>query len=519
MAQPAPVAVQAPTERNDTAPAKQTVGEVIAATAAPARGRFAPALSLADIAASRGGLGDRGGRGFGDRGARRGGRGAGGSTSELAVRMARDPALPPAAPNAVVSTVNPQQPSQLQQQQQRQQPQQVQQPQPLQQPQQQPGTRTFADAIGLQLEPLNPFPGIPTEVLACVGLQPGAVLPQLPKLFAERYEMGGVPFVTRGTRNFDTIDGFLREEPGFKRGAMTNASRTIIVRSKVVIDQPYIFIWDVHATTPAAMLQTRLTMTTLAPVGEIPMPDDFPRPPSELQDDSAWYLLQGPLAQLKAHAKRVSLRGVVAGQADHNRIYEAVGVPCTEKWREHLLGAPLHLVQENVHAPRRATVKVVYDEKATLIKRFSEAGEFHLAYSDHLVGCYMSGFNIRVILKQAFTNDYKRFLAANTGVASVFTDVKPPPTPVRVTPEEPTPNELDIIAQTVLPTEAAVHAGIITAAVPPDGLFTKIAETLKMRLLGASSSGAVFAVERGRAKDFEAMTVAGWVQLSSHRLG
>jgi hypothetical protein len=79
-------------------------------------------------------------------------------------------------------------------------------------------------------------------------------------------------------------------------------------------------------------------------------------------------LLQGTKVLLEKYARRVLLRGAVAGTGD-SKIFEAVGFP-TAGWEDHLLRAPLNFVQRWAHAPRRATVKPVYDDKATMYSRF-----------------------------------------------------------------------------------------------------------------------------------------------------
>ena len=539
----APVSVAAPPERVDTAAAAPaapptatpapvhasvtvpttTTSAAPAAPAAPVTAmdarkgsRFAPTMTLAELRAGPA-PGTRGGGGFGDRGGRgssRGGRGS--SPSNLAELLQRAPALPP-------TNQLQQQPVTMQQQQPPQQQRQqtsntTHQPAPI--TSQQQGTRSFADIVAptTQLEQLEAFGYIPPEVLAVVGIASGTTLPILPKSNAVRYDVGGLPFVTKATRNCDTAGAYLKEETGFKLAALRHATRAVIVRSNVVTDTPYIFLFDIAAAPPAGMVDSCITLHTLDTAGDIAI-DGLPRP--TIRDEHHLHLLQGTMQQLQNHASRVTVRNVVAGRADHDRIYEAVGVPKGDDWFQHLLGAPLNLVQEGIYANRRATLKPVYDSSATLAKRFVEAGEFinSPGIREHVVGCYVTGFNVRIVLAQPFTMDYKRFFQHIPAIASVYTDAKTKPMPARVSDDQPTAHEMDIAAATVGPEEVPLFAGLISTTVPPADLFQKIAAAIKVRLVRASTTAAVYACERGRATSLSNKTVSGWIQLTTHRHG
>ena len=222
--------------------------------------RFAPTMTLAELRAGPA-PGTRGGGGFGDRGGRgssRGGRGS--SPSNLAELLQRAPALPP-------TNQLQQQPVTMQQQQPPQQQRQqisntTHQPAPITSHQQ--GAKSFADIVAppAQLEQLEAFGYIPPEVLAVVGIASGTTLPILPKSNAVRYDVGGLPFVTKATRNCDTAGAYLKEETGFKLAALRHATRAVIVRSNVVTDTPYIFLFDIAAAPPAGMVDSCITLRT-----------------------------------------------------------------------------------------------------------------------------------------------------------------------------------------------------------------------------------------------------------------
>jgi hypothetical protein len=337
------------------------------------------------------------------------------------------------------------------------------------------------------------------------------VLPRLPKKDAAKYDVQ-VPFVCRGSKNFDSVKGYLTEEAWFKRAAMLHAARVVIVRSEVETEQPFIFIFDVQLVPPAGILEQRVSLTTLASEAlDIP---GLAAPTNTVE--GGLYLLQGTKVLLEKYARRVLLRGVVAGTGD-SKIFEAVGFPIAG-WEDHLLGAPLHFVQRWAHAPRRATVKPVYDDKATMYSRFCSCGEFRRAFFEHVAFAWLDGFNFRVVLKAAFTHDYKRFLSSPDGIASVFTDARIPPAPERIG-DEATLDELAIAAHTVSPGETAVHAGLVTTTEPPADLWSRIAAGISARVLGSNANACVFAVASERVGALLGKVVGGWARLSIARTG
>lgn len=465
--------------------------------------RFAPRCTLEELIGGRGR-----GTGLFERGAR-GGRGRATSQPSVTMQALREnagpanhasfPSLPPAAPDAHVS----QQPQQ-QQQQQQQKPSQV-------------GARSFAAVTAATpLAPLVAAATVPPQVLAVIGLKPGAILPQLPKVDAHRYEVS-VPFVTRAAKNFDNVEMYLNEEFGFRHLAMRRASRVVIVRTTTVTDSPFIFLYDIGLIEPAGMISSRIMLQTIEPRNDTVI--EGLEPPQKATDhENQLYVLQGTLEVLKKWADRVVVRSVIGGRTDEERIYDAVGVP-KDGWKDHLLGAPLNLVQEYRHAPRRATVKPTFVKDATLWSRFCDAGMYHKAYGSHLVGCYLAGFNIRIVIKGAFTSDHKRYFGACEGVSSVYTDVKTMPTPPRVTKDQPTMQEMDIAAHEVEENEVAMHGGIVSTAVPPPDLFQRIAVALKIRVVRKNAVACVFGVPRDRVAELDNRTFSGWVRLACERHG
>lgn len=488
--------------------------------------RFAPQIALGDqVAPIRGGRGvASGARGFGDRGGRggaRGGRGRGDADATILLAaqaaMESSPSLPIVMSNvpAVVTRVNAA-------------------PAPVAPPQPnvgvtsglQQGQRTFAAAAASALPPLTPFPikDIPEDQLALVGFNHNCTLPLLPKKDAHLYEIGRdaggrlIPFVCYGSKNFDDVHGVKTEEFGFKRKAIEHSARTVIVRTAVATSLPLYFIFDIQPTVPAVMWESRVQMITMK--SEEFVIDGLAAPAPIAEDaasEQAQHLLQGTVAQLQAHAHHVIIRNVVAGQNDVNRIVEAVGYPHGD-WQKHICGAPLHLVQEWRHAPRRATVKLAFDTHSSLGKRFNECGEFANEYASHIAGCYLSGFTFRIILKQTFTMDYKRFFASSQAVTNVYTDLRVAMTPPRVG-EEATPHELDVAAQTVAPDEEPLFAGLVASIRPPPDLWTTIAAKLNLRLLHFNSFGCVFGCARAKVGGLVGKTLSGWARLSRTRLG
>jgi hypothetical protein len=154
-----------------------------------------------------------------------------------------------------------------------------------------------------------------------------------------------------------------------------------------------------------------------------------------------------------------------------------------------------------------------------LHRRFIECGEFRCGFADHLAGCYLVGFNFRIVLKTAFTMDYKRFFGTPAAIASVYTDVKTITTPERVSAEEPTGHEMDIAAHTLAPEEAPLHAGLVVSADPPPDIFDKIGAAIGARIVQKSSTSCVYAVPRGRVCELAGKTYAGWVALTTQRHG
>lgn len=459
------------------------------------------------------GFGDRGGRGGRGRGgeAARGrgsdvGRGRGGTQQQAqqqqhqqqvaAAQRALEAA--PALPGTTLSQVTPQHAT----------------PQQAPQHATQQGQRSFVDVAGETLPPLEPAPSIPDEVLHAVGFTVGVQLPKLPKTNAAKYALDGAPFVCRASKNHDSVKGYLADETWFKRSAMLHAAKVVIVRSAVATALPFIFIFDVQLMMPAVMVEQRISLVTLRS-DELAIPGLAP--PPELVDDKVLHLLQGTKALLAKHARKVVLRGVLAGRDDNTRVYEAIGYPIGE-WQQHLLGAPLHLVQEWKHAPRRATVKPTFDKTTTLQARYDAGGLFRAAFRDHVAFTWLDGFNFRVVLKSAFTMDYKRFLASPEGIAKVFTDTHVPATPERVA-DETTYDELDICAHLVQTGETAMHAGLITTAEAPTSLWSSIAVFMSARVLGFNSTGCVFAVDTSRVGGLINKIVGGWARLSLARSG
>lgn len=486
--------------------------------------RFAPNTSFNDFLLQGRGRGAgapaTGGRGFGERGGGRGrgrggrGHGDGSGPDPTIVRAMHELATAPSLPTTSQQPPAPQSTPANQP---------ANQPANTVQPTVQQGSRAFADVAAAatlpQLEPLD----VPADVLEAAGLPAGIKLPLLPKKDAHRYVLppsrpGGpcIPFVTTAPKNFDSVRGYLTELTWFKRAAVLNAARVVIVRTEVATSMPYIFIYDVQPVQPAGLLETRIQLvtmqaTTLDVAGLAPPP-----PPS---DGSVLYLLQGTKSLLAAHARKVILRSVIAGADDDTRVYEATGYPSSADWQMHLLGCPLHLVQEWAHAPRRATVKPTFDRTSKPLDRFIACGEFRHQYAEHLLGAYLDGFNFRVVLKDtAFTDAYKRFFALPEGIANVFVDVKIPPQPARVG-DEGTPNELDIAAHGVNADEVAVFGGLVTTVEAPDDLWTRIATGLSLRLLASNSTACVFAAPRPKAGDLFNRIIAGWARLSLRRLG
>lgn len=512
----APASVSTPAERNDTGTASpfvnanapavvidiaSAVGAVAAPTMAARGGRFTPLQTLAEVTATRGAFGSRGGRQLSR------GRGASSAPANVIENA------PPSTSSIVTFPVLPTTISPPSQQQSILPPQQQQQRQQQQQPQQQqpPQQRSFADVAK---QPLQSFGRIPLSITSKMGWAPDVDLPQLPKENAHAYSVD-VPFVSRASRNFDTVEGYLGEETGFKLTAIRHASRVLIVRTTVVTDQPYIFLWDVLPQPPVGLMSSRITLKTIEPKSDIAI-EGLEAP--KVQDDSVLYLLQGPMHALRRLASNVVIRSVIGGKSDDERIYDAVGLPLAG-WEKELTGAPLHLVQEWKHAGRRATVKLAFDKTSTLVKRWHECGEFAAAFREHVVGCYLSGYNIRVVLKQAFSYEYKRYFGTCPAVASVYTDIKPPPTPVRVQQDQPTPHEMDIAALTVEPNEVALHGGLCTSAAPPTNLFQILADKMKIRLIAQNGCMCVFAVDKRRVGDLVGRTLAGWVSLAEERHG
>lgn len=164
-------------------------------------------------------------------------------------------------------------------------------------------------------------------------------------------------------------------------------------------------------------------------------------------------------------------------------------------------------------------MKPTFDRNASLYTRFKDAGTYAQAYKNHLTGVYLSGYNIRIIIKTAFTVEYKKYFANCDGVASVYTDVKTLPTPIRVSEDQPTQNEMDIAAHEVGPNEIAMHGGLVTTCTPPPDLFNKIAAALKVRVIRQNAVMCVFGVPKGRVAELENRTFSGWVRLASERHG
>lgn len=485
-------------------PANNTPADTL--TPAPrATNTYAPTLSLDEIRNRPAGFGDRGGRGG------RGGRGAAAHTAHAppassasrgrgrgtsAASSPQFPAVPSlaAAPALAPAPAHPDAPLQL-----------IAAgpaaPRPV------PSQLSYADAT-VPLAPLE-IAKVPADfMLAALG-SVALSLPLLPKKEAHKYELpDGCPFAAPASKNFDTLDGYLAEEVWFKRSAMMNASRVVIVRTTEEASLPWMFFFAVQAERPSALPQHRITITTLA--AEVV---DVPGLAPPAADAPAFYLLQGTKSNLKAHARRVTLRGVIAGKADHERVFEAIGIPTTADWQAHLLGAPLHLVQHWDAAPQRATVKPVYEQATSLLTRFAQAGEFRAAFADHVIGAYLVGFNVRIIGKAPMTSTYKQFYASAAGIASVFTDTKLAPEPETIG-GEPTCKQLEIMAATKTADEECIYGGVVTAAEPPDDLWDKIAVALGARVLGHNTMMAVFGIKRGMAAKMVGKVLGGWVRIS-----
>lgn len=355
---------------------------------------------------------------------------------------------------------------------------------------------TFADVAALaDLEPLE-MRTIPKIVRDAIGLSVEA-LPLLPKRNPHLYHTS--TFVTQLKYSYENVDVALASEDYWRRNALKRAERITIVQAPGA--RPYLFLHKICATdlpTPVAM---RTTVTTVATTTRIAF-DAGPRVEP--------HVLQGTLSLLAKHASDVQLKWIIGKDGDVE-YWEALGVPKTPDWRDHLLGVPLELVVTAGHASRRATVRMK-ESAPRFAERFGHTGFLAHQSREKFAGFLVNGFEARAFSNADFTQPLKKALAEMKNVKSVFTDLKMKAAVPRVG-DAPSTMEVEAVAVQHPANEVVyAHAPFVFS---PDQ-WSRLAAAAGLTVLSACPT---FAALRGaRAAQLDGATV-GEVLLAATPLG
>jgi len=353
---------------------------------------------------------------------------------------------------------------------------------------------SFADAALSTLSECTVPEYTANEAKAAFGITDNNnIFPLLPKMEAHRYnDVRTKPFVTRGHTNYDTVQGYLVGEQWWKIAVFKRAARVVIVRSECPGERPWIFVDGILPINHPATVTERMRVITLAPRRTI----NIGYTPAANERENL-FLLQGTLAQLKAHAEKVVVTGVLGGPPGNDRLLEATGIPRGADWQNHLLGAPLEEVQLWTHAAKRATMK--FKEKASsYYDRFRTVGKLRNTKDGQIKYVYMMGYDVRVVLSDAVTNAFKRLMTSAPDIGSVFADVAPRSVLPATDGEVPADDVAEDASLKCGSGESPMIALTTTAQSVPEKFWDEVAKKIGARVLHAATNRCTFAVPTGK---------------------
>lgn len=361
---------------------------------------------------------------------------------------------------------------------------------------------SYADAAAADLQPLEMKP-VPRHVAALIGLTAPA-MPLLPKRHAHRYDCEA--FVTQAKYDAEDIETLANSEEYWRRAAMFRANRIVVVRGPAM--RPWMFLYGIARDPLPTPLAMRTTCMMWSPAKRLEAPPEF-APAGEL------HVLQGLVQDLEKHATSVQLRYMI-GKDGEEKFFEAVGIPATAEWQQHLMGVPLSLVTATDAAALRATVKAPFDG-ARFRRRWNAFLALRHASDQVLSHIIMNSFDARAFARSAWTATLKKQVTEAEGVKTVYTDVQPRPTPPSVGSVPPTA-EVEHAAATAL--REGERAVFVHARRPySETAWQALTRILGGRLLRATTTVAAFALTPQRAADVDGALVGDDAVVSATFLG